>query len=118
MEKCGKIMQKCQRMTRGAILVCSLTVSKEALVVLDSSGMPFFPVKTCLRFFLTSLLKITWKKKMKTPCEESEMRFVTNRGARTKDVSLRYKHDPLSYLQTAEDREQVVEGHHVAVDRH
>lgn len=39
-------------------------------------------------------------------------------GSKKKDVSLRYKHDPLSYLQTAEDREQVVEGHHVAVDRH
>lgn len=47
-------------------------MSKEALVVLDSSGRLFFPVKTFLRFFLTSLLKITWKKKMKTPCEESK----------------------------------------------
>lgn len=39
-------------------------------------------------------------------------------GSKKKDVRLRYKHDPLSYLQTAEDREQVVEGHHIAVDRH
>lgn len=46
-----------------------LTVSKDALVVLDSSGMLFFPVKTFFRFFLTSLLKTTWKKKMKTPCD-------------------------------------------------
>lgn len=54
------------------VYVCSLTVSKEALVVLDSSGTLFFPVRTFLRFFLTSLLKITWKKKMKTPYEESK----------------------------------------------
>lgn len=49
-----------------------LTVSRDALVVLDSSGEPFFPVKTFFRFFLTSLLKITWKKKMKMPCKETE----------------------------------------------
>lgn len=44
-----------------------LTVSKEALVVLESSGMFFFPVQMFLRFLRTSLLKTTWKKKMKTP---------------------------------------------------
>lgn len=38
-------------------------------MVLDSSDTIFFPVKTFLRFFLTSLLRITWKKKMKMPCE-------------------------------------------------
>lgn len=38
-------------------------------MVLDSSDTIFFPVKTFLRFFLTSLLKMTWKKKMKMPCE-------------------------------------------------
>lgn len=38
-------------------------------MVLDSSDTIFFPVKTFLRFFLTSLLKITWKKKMKMPCK-------------------------------------------------
>lgn len=63
------------------VYVCLLTVSKEALVVLDSSGTFFFPVKTFLRFFLTSLLKIMWKKKMKTPCER-----------KTRDEETHYKH--------------------------
>lgn len=53
----------------------ALTVSKEALVVLDSSDTIFFPVKTFLRFFLTSLLKITWKKKMEMPCEVKRETF-------------------------------------------
>lgn len=69
-------------MTRGVVLVCSLTVSKEALVVLDSSDMLFFPAKTFLRFFRTSLLTIRWKKKMKTPCEGSAMRFIATRRSK------------------------------------
>lgn len=44
-------------------------------MVLDSSETIFFPVKTFLRFFLTSLLKITWKKKMKIPCEVKRETF-------------------------------------------
>jgi hypothetical protein len=45
--------------------------------VLDSSGEAFFPVKTFFRFFLTSLLKITWKKKMKMPYKETEREGVS-----------------------------------------
>lgn len=69
-------------MTRGVVFVCSLTVSKEALAVLDSSETVFFPVKTFLRFFLTSLLKIRWKKKMNTPCERGAIRFIITRRSK------------------------------------
>lgn len=95
-------------------------MSREALVVLESSGMFFFPVKTFLRFLLTSLLKTTWKKKMKTPCEESTVRFNTQKTQTGDPKSCRLGDGcgPRGYLQAAEDGEQVVEGHNVAVDRH
>lgn len=88
-------------------------------MVLDSSDTIFFPVKTFLRFFLTSLLKITWKKKMKMPCEVKRETF----GVKTAWQKLVGNHllaslHLLQHLQTAADGEQVVEDHHVAVDRH
>lgn len=49
------------------LTLATLTVSRVACVVLDSSVDPFFPVKTLFRFFLTSLLRIQWKKKMQIP---------------------------------------------------
>ena len=60
-------------------------------MVLDSSGTLFFPIKTFLRFFLTSLLKIIWKKKMKTPCERKQemKRRIINTGARKTQVKTR-----------------------------
>lgn len=88
-------------------------------MVLESSGMFFFPMKTFLRFLLTSLLKTTWKKKMKTPCEERKDLTHKKRRQGIQKVA-DWETDAVreDYLQAAEDGKQVVEGHHVAVDRH
>lgn len=43
------------------------TVSRVALVVADSSGCGFFPTKTPLRCFRTSLLSTQWNKRTKRP---------------------------------------------------
>lgn len=84
--------------------VCLLTVSKEALVVLDSSGALFFPIKTFLRFFLTSLLKIIWKKKMKTPCERKQemKRRIINTGARKTQINTRARVRIIEWLAIAD----------------
>lgn len=58
---------------------------------------------------------------MKTPCEESTLRFNTHKKHRQGIQRVAVQETDAAhedYLQAAEDSEQVVEGHHVAVDRH